>query len=93
MSNFKIGQKVVATVTFKGDENLGVRNPIKNEIYTIREIECEYLRFCEIINPVLRYKDGTKEVAYNPKRFRPLDHQFAEDVISYITELELTPQH
>lgn len=90
MSNFKIGQKVVC-VDAPSNENRKYKEymPVKNEIYTIRGFYRESLYLEEIINEVYVYDNGVSEVSFKSCRFRPLDHQFAEDVIAYITELEL----
>ena|ERR1041384_7187080 len=95
MSNFKVGQKVVCVSSLERDEfdfEYGVFHPVKNEMYTIRRI-CEdasgiAFGLEEIINPILQYEDGIDEQLYYSHHFRPLDHQFAEDVIAMITELE-----
>jgi hypothetical protein len=69
---------------------LGVKIPIPNEIYTIREFETDEennvgIRLKEITNPILKYKDGTTEKAYHIRHFRKLDHDFSENLLSEIT--------
>jgi len=89
MNNFKEGQKVVCVGEFSKD-NFNT-DPIIGEIYTIREIYLEGLRFVEIKNPQILCRHAEKilfaEAIYSPEKFRPLDHQFAEDVIKMICEL------
>lgn len=92
MSNFKVGQKEVCCHNFKFQCEVeranGVVLPIRNEIYTIRSFIHDGqdlgLRFEEIVNPIIKYSDGVAEKAFLSTRFRPLDHQFAEDVIAEI---------
>jgi uncharacterized protein YjhX (UPF0386 family) len=96
MSNFKVGQKVVSLVD--GVKT----NLIKNEIYEITSIEtCTcglvalnvdnmlpnmkyYFTRCDDCGRISTKKDQYKYV--KSIYFRPLDHQFAEDVIAMITE-------
>lgn len=87
MSNFKIGQKVVCifskrqfnpTLIIQGDDL------VLNEIYTIKGFSTMGgLLFNEICGGY--WCDGD-EAGYKATRFRPLDHQFAEDLLAEITE-------
>jgi len=93
MSNFKIGEKVVCVHTFtsvsEAEIELGVKAPIKNEIYTIRFICSDgYLMFEEIINPILGYLDGQKvsECSFNYEKFRKLDYAHTERICAEIIE-------
>jgi len=93
MSNFKIGEKVFCIHTFTGvseiEKELGVRSPIKNEMYTIRVIESNgYLMLEEIRNPILGYNNGKtyKECSFNYDKFRKLDHAFGEKICAEILE-------
>lgn len=81
MSNFKVGQKVVCikvedVCVYDGSKT---PHPKINEMVSIRGI-C-FDGWLEL--------DGYEGYDYEPWNFRPLDHQFAEDVIAYIKELEL----
>lgn len=91
MCNFKPNEKVVCV--------LPVKLALKGEIYTINHItnclKCNELLFT--IKELLTDAVGTtcncghttfEGSLYKAIRFRKLDHQFAEDVIAYITELE-----
>lgn len=97
MCNFKVGQRVVFVDEFKMrlcpiEKALGVIMPIKNKVYTIREIDFVDgdfgLRLIEIINPKLRYDYGKDygEICFSASRFRPLDEQFADEIEAYIKE-------
>lgn len=96
MSNFKVNQKVVSLVD--GIKT----NLVKNEIYEITSIEvcmcglialnvnnmipdmeCYYTQ-CNDCGRISTKKDQYKYV--KSTYFRPLDYQFAEDVIAMITE-------
>lgn len=84
MSNFKIGQKVVC-VDIKGYHTPDCGGLKLNEIYTIQSFS-----FVDGGLILIEHKSPYNFLgAYDERRFRPLDHQFAEDVIAYITELEL----
>lgn len=93
---FNIGEKVVCIAEFKNIDQeeyaLGVKGPIKGEIYTIRRVFDEesiiFLQFEELINPILGYDGGkdVDEVRWNSAKFRKLDHQFGEDVLAEITK-------
>lgn len=90
MSNFKVGQKVVCINASGIDDRIPL---IKNEIYTIRHIRDSICRGEKTIGVLLQEISNTKtlddlERGYVVHRFRPLDHQFAEDVIAYITQAE-----
>lgn len=92
MCNFKVGQKVVCVdsnfpfIPEYGGFDSAIKKPIKNEVLKIDEILGDFLRFN-------KYDTIDSFNWWHSSRFRPLDHQFAEDVIEYITELELaTPQ-
>jgi hypothetical protein len=85
MSNFKIGQKVVCIYTFEDDGE--TIDPVKGEMYTIREIDnLGGLLFEEIINIIRYYSEGPAERSFHPCRFRPLDHAFADKVEAMIKE-------
>ena len=97
MSNFKIGEKVVCVdssgfISCFVERKYNVKYPLKNEIYTIRDIISQNgligLRFFEIINTPLGYNEGTNfgEKAFNSTRFRKLDHDFAENLLKEISE-------
>ena len=76
MSNFKIGQKVVCV---KPIDSL-----VKNEIYTILSVLPPRFKDCGIV--LKEVKCEFFPYAFKSSRFRPLDHQFAEDVIKMICE-------
>jgi hypothetical protein len=90
---FAIGEKIVyiGNIELHPEEiEDGVRSPIKNEIYTVRNFgdsdEINHtLRVEEIVNPILEYEEGLDEKAWYFHHFRKLDHQFAEDLLSEIT--------
>ncbi len=93
MSNFKIGEKVVCLISFTGQNRPDTDKlilPIKNVIYTIRTIESNcrgtFIRLEEITNPLLKYRSSVSEAQFCIKKFRKLDHQFAEDVIKNLIE-------
>ena len=93
---FSVGEKVVCihTFTVRPDAaKLGETNPIKGEIYTIRTIECHeegcFLRFEELINPVLNYTNGKIECHFLDKRFRKLDHQFGKELLENLSKENL----
>jgi len=93
---FSIGEKVVCihTFTVRPDAaKLGETNPIKGEMYTIRTIECHkdgcFLRFEELINPVLNYANGKTECQFCSTRFRKLDPNFAEELLEKLSKENL----
>lgn len=94
MSNFKIGEKVVCIncndILHPKEIALGCKNPIPNEIYTIREIiyieNRLSFRFEEIINPKIKYIDGYDECSYLSHNYRKLDHQFADDICAELVK-------
>jgi hypothetical protein len=53
------------------NEQCGVVYPVKNKIYTIRDID-NGIRLEEILNPVLEYADGWAECRFAIERFREL---------------------
>lgn len=82
MSNFKIGQKVVYIGPSKHPEFV---EPKKHEIITISG-------FSQVFNSsvyITEYPHSTKGArqSFALKSIRPLDHQFAEDVLAKIAEL------
>jgi hypothetical protein len=76
--NFKVGEKVVSL----RDWDEGTNNPKKNEIVTIQAIEEEdgYLTLAEYL-----FEDG-EEQCFNPKYFRKLDYEFAENLLAQIKQ-------
>lgn len=51
----------------------GVRFPVKNVVYTVREFDGdEYIRLEEIVNPKMQFIDGYEEISFIKKRFREL---------------------
>lgn len=101
---FKIGEKVVFVDDsgIFGSENerrVGVKFPIKNNIYTIREIETlngiTGFRLEEIVNRVFGYNGGKDvgEKAFKAERFRKLDYDFAENLLAEITESVMQEQN
>jgi len=91
MSNFKIGEKVVCIGNFEKRPN--EIDPIKGEIYTIREIIQNRpndgktgLKFEEIINLPQKYNEGFSECNFLSDKFRKLDHQFADKICAEIIE-------
>lgn len=84
MCNFKIGEKVVC-VDMSPSYVTGLPINLKlHEIYTVAGFNP--FDFGLILLEV--QTDENIYGSFNNKRFRKLDHQFAEDVIAYITELE-----
>lgn len=88
---FEINEKVVCIEEIIPNDkliSLGVRVPLKNEIYTIREFDRNNttIRLLEIINPMLKFYDGLKEVSFLIDHFRKLEYTFAENLLKEITE-------
>lgn len=87
MSNFKVGQKVVCV----DSSGTGRFKPItKGEIYTIRYITIG-LNELSVIIPAVLLEEVINDVniiglenAYASRRFRPLDHAFADKVEAMI---------
>jgi len=82
--SYKVGQKVVCVDDSAG-KITGLKELIKGEIYTIRELfmhrgNC-VLRLEEIILPQTPLGN---EYAYSIARFRPLDHEFADKIEAMI---------
>ena len=91
--NFKIGEKIICINDSPAyqEELIGIIGDlVLNEIYTIREFiytkDGIGLALEEIVNPIIRFLDRLSEPAYDPARFRKLDYQFAEDLLSQIKE-------
>jgi len=93
---FSVDEKVVCIHTFSTEgreiaRSFGEKDPIKGEMYTIRDIESRedgvYLRFHELINPRLNYIDGCHEAQFWSERFRKLDYDFVEEVMAMIKEV------
>lgn len=82
MANFKVGQNVVCIKHAPEDIETGEINPApkEHEIVKIRAIS---------FDGWLTFFGYPFDIEYEPWNFRPLDHQFAEDVIAMITEKEL----
>lgn len=85
MSNFKVGEKVVCIDNTPKQiqlKELGFIYPKNNEIYTVRGFTPSgtgiFLE--EIINLPMRTHSGMAEIGFEMRRFRKLDHQFAEDL-------------
>jgi len=90
MSNFKVGQKVVCvdaspTINPTINTKRGVVFPIEKEIYTIRGFT-RYNGGIYLEGLIHGFHHDGEEVGLKTRRFRPLDHQFAEDVCAAITE-------
>jgi len=83
MSNFKVGQKVVY---IGGAINKDFLEPQKNEIVTISGIS-PYFIDSYYLSEYPKSKLGDIQ-SCTGKSLRPLNHQFAEDVIAYIKELD-----
>lgn len=75
----KIGDKVVNLITWKS----GTHNPGKNEIVEIVGFSYNYL-VLKGYEFDLSYSDEI--ISYNPKYFRPLDYEFAENLLAEISE-------
>ena len=78
--SYHVGQQVVC-VNDRFSPNPGWRQtvrafPVRNGVYTIREIHCEppLVGFCfyEIVNPRTWFAIGYGEPAFNCKNFRPV---------------------
>lgn len=89
----KKGNKVVCIYTFgknRKDVMYGVRHPVKDAIYTIREvIKGKYIRLEELRNPILPYSMGREimECMYLINKFVPLQEKFEKITYSKVTEL------
>lgn len=86
---YKVGMKVVCIATFPKHfcNHLGVDCPIKDEIYTISAL----LNLPSAINKKVSLCFQFKELSsgingYGAEWFRPLDKDFAEEVLANITE-------
>jgi hypothetical protein len=97
MEKFIKGQKVVCIENaFEHWQALGFDVPVKDEIYTIREInyydENHYkgyaIKLEEIINPVYRFPNMVDEVAFRIRYFLPLDEYLKTDAID---EIDISP--
>lgn len=89
MSNFKVGQRIVSLTNFEGIA--------KNEIYTISKItacKCRRILLSLVEISAVTPHIGTmckcsekyySEYMYSERRFRPLDEEFAENVLREIT--------
>lgn len=84
MSNFKVGQKVVY---IGGCINPEMTPPNKNDIVEICGIYNKRAEYYRLSGFEFSSLTGGEQW-YSSKSLRPLDHQFAEDVIAMITELE-----
>ena len=76
MCPFEVGQRVVC-IKDAWNVTWGEAAPVYMGIYTIRDIEPDYknrvgLRFREIVNPALEYRDGLKETAFVWTGFKPV---------------------
>jgi len=101
MSNFKVGQKVVCVIKIPNYDLSntfydGLKMPIKDEIYTIRDIDVsgneQYLLLNEIVNSPMITKQGICEIMFKYDWFAPLNHAFADEVESMIKE-QLKEEH
>lgn len=81
MSNFKVGEKVVCVDPIK--------KLIKDEIYTISEIKDKHYsgEIGILVEEIeVENNDFGGVNYYNIKRFRKLDHQFAEDICAELVK-------
>lgn len=77
MSNFRVGQKVVC---IKKDTWNNIKHnetcPRFGEVLTVRcidhDFEGAWLRFEEIVNPLIEYSCGLCEAHFRSDRFRPV---------------------
>lgn len=83
---FHVGQKVVLARMAKNAEGhrkfsesrgYAVTYPELGRIYTVREIFLHEtgavaMRLVEIVNPVVQYKNGEKELCFDAANFRPI---------------------
>lgn len=78
---FEVNQEVVCLEdAFSHWKSVGFNVPVKNEIYTVREIllfnRPHYtgyaIRLKEIHNPLHEFADGTEEVSFRAQYFAPL---------------------
>lgn len=90
---FKVGQKIVCVVDFsvlipiRRKTFIGESFPIKSKIYTIRELDGDYVRLKEIINPIFGYVEGIKECSFSLDGFRPLKYDnISSELIGKIVE-------
>lgn len=89
---FKVGQRVVCIEAPPNGYGYyaSEKSPKKGDMLTIRTVEdsqvgCS-LRFKELINPILRYTQGYYECQFRSFRFRPLDEDFADEVLEKVKE-------
>jgi len=76
----KVGDKVVFLGVQEGlwaHRPYSEINPIAGSVYTIREMESDDfgrigLRLVEIVNRINPYVNGTKELAFHSRHFRPV---------------------
>lgn len=73
---FRVGQKVTQIAPHTWGSSYGETHPQFGAVYTIRAINSHrddtYLHFFEIKNPIHSYSDGTFEMDYWAKKFRPI---------------------
>lgn len=94
---FKINEKVICIDDIIPHDKLirlGVKVPLKNEIYTIREFDRNNttVRLVEISNPKLNFYDGSNELSFLIHHFKKLDHSFAVNLLKEITEQVIEEQ-
>jgi hypothetical protein len=92
----RVGAKVICILSdWTPDERAAYRDvsfPVEGATYTIREVTTTYwdgvvcLRLEEICNPVIMWRDGAAEAAFDVGRFRPL-HTLETDLEAHFTEL------
>lgn len=90
--NFKIGEKVVCVNNIYLEPEkieVGIKAPLKNEIYTIRSInDYDAIMVEEIINPICKYGNSgyVGENSFYLHHFRKLDYDFADNLLAEISE-------
>ena len=84
MSNFKVGEKVVFVGSDIKPNRNTFRYPMKHEIVTVHSFCDTYVGNLDI-SEYLIDSEGYPQ-SFNPRNFRKLDYDFAENILAEIRE-------